>query len=81
MEKTNVPHKSLLTDTHVSNICKAFAKGSSANIELSKTQLFKMVQLGGFIMPGFIVILFPPFKTINSVANSYVKELNKTDTK
>ena len=32
-------------------------------------------------MPGFIAILFPLFKTINSVANSYVKELNKTDTK
>ena len=29
----------LLTNAKDSNLCKAFAKGSSANIELPKTQL------------------------------------------
>ena len=38
--ETNFPHKILSTDT------QAFAKSSSANIKLSKTQLFKMVQSG-----------------------------------
>ena len=33
------PHKLLLTDTQVSRICKAFANGSSANIEISKTHV------------------------------------------
>ena len=46
-DETNFPHKLLLTDTKVSKICKAFANGSSANIKFSKTQLSKIVQLGG----------------------------------
>ena len=45
----NFPHKLLLTDTQVSKILKVFTNGSSANIKLSKTQLSKMLQSGGFI--------------------------------
>ena len=45
--ETNLSHKLLLTDTQVSDIGKAFANDSSANIKLSKTQLSKMIQLGG----------------------------------
>ena len=44
----NFPHKLLLTNTQVSKLCKSFANNSSANIKLSKTQLHKIVQLGGF---------------------------------
>ena len=51
-DETNFCHKLLLTNTQVSKIRKAFANGSSANIEFSKTHLSKMVQLGGFLMPG-----------------------------
>ena len=40
------PHKFLLTNTQVSNICKAF---SSSNVKLSKTQLHKMGQSGEFL--------------------------------
>ena len=36
-DTTNLPHKLLLTDTQVSKICKAFANGSSANLNFSKT--------------------------------------------
>ena len=42
-------HKSLLTDTQVSRLCKAFANGASANIEFWKTQLSKMIQLGEWL--------------------------------
>ena len=45
----NFPHKLLLTDRQVSNILKSFANNSSANIKLTKTQLSKMIQLGGFL--------------------------------
>ena len=48
-DETNFPHKLLLTDRQVSNIRKAFANNSSADIKLSKTQLLKMVQSGGFL--------------------------------
>ena len=33
--ETNFPHKLLLTDRQVSNMCKAFVKNSSANLMLS----------------------------------------------
>ena len=47
-DERNFPHKLLLTNTQVSKLCKSFANNSSANIKLSKTQLQKIVQLGGF---------------------------------
>ena len=48
-DETNFPHKLLLTNTQVSNIGKAFANGSSANVKLLKTQLPKMMQSGGLV--------------------------------
>ena len=44
--KTNFPHKSLLTNRQVSNLRKASANNSSANTKLLKTQLFKTVESG-----------------------------------
>ena len=46
--ETNFPHESLLTNRQVANICKAFANNSSTNIKLSKSQLSKLIQSGGF---------------------------------
>ena len=45
-DETNslIPHKLLLTDRQVSNLCKAFVDNSSANIKLSKTQLSEIIQ-------------------------------------
>ena len=43
-DENNFPHKLLLTNTQISKLCKAFAKGSSANMKLSKTQLYKIRQ-------------------------------------
>ena len=47
--ETNFHHKVLLTDRQVSNIPKAFADNSSADINFSKTQLSKMIQSVGFL--------------------------------
>ena len=47
--ETNFPHQLLLTNRQVANIRKAFANNSSADIKLSKTQLSKMIQSGGFL--------------------------------
>ena len=44
-----VPHKLLLTNRPVLSIRKAFAKNISTDIKLSKTQLSKMIQSGGFL--------------------------------
>ena len=48
-DENNFPHKLLLTNTHVSRLCKAFSNGSSANIKLLKTQLHKIEQSGGLL--------------------------------
>ena len=48
-DETNFPHKLLLTNRQVENLRKAFANKSSTDINLSKTQLSKMVQSGGFL--------------------------------
>ena len=48
-DNTNFPHELLLTNRKVANIRKAFANHSSIDIKLSKTQLSKMIQSGGFL--------------------------------
>ena len=48
-DNTNFPHELLLTNRQVANIRKAFAKNTSTDIKLSKTQLLKMIQSGGFL--------------------------------
>ena len=48
-DENNFPHKLLLTNTQVSELRKAFPNGSSTNIKLSKTQLHKIGQSGGFL--------------------------------
>ena len=48
-DNTNFPHELLLTNRKVVNIRKAFAKNTSTVIKLSKIQLSKMIQSGGFL--------------------------------
>ena len=48
-DENNFQHRLLLTNTQVSKLQKAFANNYLANIKLSKTQLHKIVQSGGFL--------------------------------
>ena len=48
-DETDFPHKLLLTKRQVANIRKVFASKSSTDIKLSKNQISKMIQLGGFL--------------------------------
>ena len=48
-DNTNFPHELLLTNRQVEIIRKAFANHLSTDIKLSKTQLPKMMQSGGFL--------------------------------
>ena len=48
--ETNFPHKLLLTNRQVANLCKAFANYLSTDIKLSKTQLSNMIQSGAFLV-------------------------------
>ena len=48
-DETNFPHKLFLTNRQVSNLCKVFANYLSTDVKLSKTQISKMIQSGGFL--------------------------------
>ena len=72
--ENNFPHKLLLTNTQVSNLCKAFSNNSSANIKLSKTQLSKIIQSGGFLEE----LLGPLLKTELPLISNAIKPLAKS---
>ena len=72
--ETNFPHELLLTDRQVSNIRKAFANNSSADIKFSKTQLSKMIQLGGFLSR----LLGPLRKTGLPLIKNVIKPIAKS---
>ena len=70
-DKTNFPHEYLLTNRQVANIRKAFANHSSIDIKLSKIQLSKMIQSGGFLGK----LLGPLLKTGLPLMKSVIKPL------
>ena len=70
-DNTNFPHELLLTIRQVSNLRKAFAKNTSTDIKLSKTQLSKMIQSGGFLGR----LLGPLLKTELPLIKSVIKPL------
>ena len=73
-DETNFPFKSLLTNSQVKNLIKAFANKSSTDIKLSKTQLFKMIQSGGFLGR----LLGPLLQTRLPLIKNVIKPLAKS---
>ena len=73
-DNTNFPHKLFLNNRQVANIRKAFAKNTSTDIKLSKTQLSKMIQSGGFLGR----LLGPLLKTGLPLIKSVIKPLTKS---
>ena len=73
-DETNFPHKLLLTNRHVTDLRKSFANDSSTDIKLSKTQLSKMIQSGGFLGR----ILGPSFKKGLPSMKNVIKPLAKS---
>ena len=72
-DNTNFPHELLLTNRQVENIHKAFANYLSIDIKLSKTQLSKMIQSGGFLGR----LLGSLLKTGSPLMKSVIKPLAK----
>ena len=73
-DNTNFPHELLLSNRQVENIRKAFAKNTSTDIKLSKTQLSKMIKSGGFLGK----LLGPLLKTGLPLIKSVIKPLAKS---
>ena len=73
-DETNFPHKLLLTNRQVADLCKAFANNLSSDIKLSKTQISKMIQSGGFLG----ILLGPSLKTGFLQIKIVIKPLTKS---
>ena len=73
-DETNFPHKLLLTNRQVANIPKAFVNNSLIDVKLSKTQLSKMIQSGGFLNR----LLGPLLKTGLPLIKNVIKPLAKS---
>ena len=72
--ETNFPHKLLLYIKQVANLCKALANNLSSNFKLSKTELSKMIQSGGFLGR----LLGPLLKTGLPIIKNIIKPLAKS---
>ena len=64
----------MLTNRQVSNLRRAFAKHTSTDIKLSKTQSSKMIQSGGFLGR----LLGPLLRTGLTLMKSVIKPLTKS---
>ena len=73
-DETNFPHKLLLTNRQVANLRQAFANYLSTDIKLSKTQISKMIQSGGFLGR----LLGPLLKTGLPLLKNVIKPLAKS---
>ena len=72
--ETNFPHKLLLTDREVLNLCKSFANNLSDDIKLTNTQLSKMMQSGELLNR----LLRPLLKRGLPLIKSVIKPLAKS---
>ena len=73
-DATNFRYKLLLTNRQVTTLRKTFANHTSADIKLSKTQLSKMIQLGGFLGR----LLGPLLRTGLPLMKSVIQPLSKS---
>ena len=73
-DETNFPHKLLLTNRQVANLCKAFGNYLSLGIKLSKSPIPKMIQSGRFLGR----LLGPLLKTGLRLIKNVVKPLAKS---
>ena len=74
-DKIHFPHKLLLTNRQIANLRKAFANNLSTDIKLSKTQIFKMIQVEGFLGRLFGLLLKTGLLLIKNVIKPLAKSV------
>ena len=74
-DETNFPHKLLLTNRQVSDLCKAFTNNLSVNIKLLKTQLSRRIQSGQFLGRLLCPLIKTGLLLINNVLKSLVNSV------
>ena len=73
--ENSFPHEFLLTNRQVANLRNAFANYLSTDIKLSKTQLSKMMQAGGFLGKLFGSLLKTGLPLITNVIKPLAKSV------
>ena len=73
--ENSFPHEFLLTNRQVANLRNAFANYLSTDIKLSKTQLSKMMQAGGFLCKLFGSLLKTGLPLITNVIKPLAKSV------
>ena len=76
-DEINSPNELFLTNKQVANLRKAFAKHTSTDIKLSKTQLSKMIQSGGFIGRLLDPLLKTGLPLMKSIIQPLMKNINQ----
>ena len=71
----NFPHELLLTNRQVANIRKGFAKNTSTDVKLSKTQLSKMIQSGEFLVNLLGKLAGPLMRVVMPLAKNVLAPL------
>ena len=71
-DEINFPHKLLQTNRQFTTLSKASANHTSTDIKMSKTQLFKMIQLGGFLGRCLFMSITKNWITTNEKCNSTI---------
>ena len=66
-EGNNLPHELFLTTRQITKLRNAFENNLAADIELSKTQIFKIIQSGGLLGSLLIKIEDPLMKASASI--------------
>ena len=74
-DNANFPHELLLTNRQVAYIRKVFAKNTSIDIKLSKTQFSKMIQSGGSLGNLFSKLAGPLMKVAVPLAKNVLAPL------
>ena len=74
-DEINFPHELSLFNRQVENFRKAFASNSSADIKLSKPQLYKMIQSGGFLGRLLWLLLKTGLRILKNVIKTLAKSV------
>ena len=72
-DETNFPLRLLLANRQAENLIKAFANHLSTDLKLSKTQLSKMIQSGGFLRRLLCALLKTGLPLIRNVIEPLAK--------
>ena len=75
VDKINFPHELLLTNRQIASLRKAFANYLSTDIKLSKAQLSKMIQPGGFLGKILGALLKPGLPLLKNVIKPLAKSV------